>query len=91
MGTVKYTYVKTKLPGGVTDNPFYNSYITYGKTTGSYDAYYEIYYYFGSAFANFRVEWSTTVKNGRVKSLGFFGDEAWHCWNGNYVDDTCPG
>ena len=90
MGTVKYTYVKTKLPGGVTDNPFNGSYITYGKKTGTYDSYYAIHYFFSSAFADFSVEWSTTGKNGRVKSLGFFGDSNWHCWNGNYSDVICP-
>jgi hypothetical protein len=90
MGTVKYTYVKTKLADKVTTNPFNTSYITYGKTTGSFDAYYTIHYYYSTAFADFNVEWSTTGKNGRVKCLGFYGDTVWHCWDGNYVDITCP-
>lgn len=90
MGTVKYTYLKDKLADGVTTNPFKNSTLEYGKTTGTLNAYYQIHYYYNAAFADFRVEWSTSGKNGRVKSLGFYGDEAWHCWDGSYVDVTCP-
>lgn len=90
IGTVKYTYVKEYLPGGTTANPFKNSYIIYGKTTGIYNAFYTIHYYYNTGFSDFNVEWSTSDNIGRVKSLGVYGDTAWHCWDGNYVDVTCP-
>lgn len=92
IGSVKYTYIKETLPGTSTANPYKDSFITYGKTTGTLNAFYTIHYYYNSAFAEFNVEWNsnTSGKNGRVKSLGFYGNNDWHCWDGNYVDVTCP-
>ncbi|MCX6333947.1 MAG: hypothetical protein NT092_06530 [Bacteroidia bacterium] len=87
---IKYTYVRALNDSRVAD-PFKNSYIEYGlKTTLSYDSYYKIYYYNGSAFANMDVEWSSTNLNGRVKCNAFYSDDLWHCWNENYVDIICP-
>jgi hypothetical protein len=83
MGTVKYTYLKT--------GDFKNSYIEYGKTTsGSYDSYYNISYYNGTAFSEMNVEWSSTGFNGRVMCPLWFGDSNWHCWNSNLTNITCP-
>lgn len=90
IGSVKYTYIKETLPGGTTANPFKTSYIIYGKTTGTLNAFYTISYYYNSALADFSVEWNTTGKNGRVRSLGFYGNNDWHCWDGSYVDVICP-
>jgi hypothetical protein len=90
IGNITYTYIKEKLDDGVTANPFNSSFITYGKTTGTLNAFYTIHYYYKTAFADFNVEWSTSEKNGRVKSLEFFGDPAWHCWDIHYVDVSCP-
>ncbi|MCU0471806.1 MAG: hypothetical protein MUC93_00380 [Bacteroidales bacterium] len=90
MGNVTYTYVKEKLADGVTANPFNSSFITYGKTTSTLDAFYTIHYYYNTLFADFSVEWSTSARNGRVKSPGVFGDSVWHCWDINYYDVTCP-
>ncbi len=82
MGTVKYTYVKT--------GAFKNSYIEYGKTTGTFDSFYNINYYNGTAFSDADVEWSSTGFNGRVKCSLWFQDSLWHCWDGNLVNITCP-
>jgi len=87
---VKYTYVRSLNNDRQTDT-FKNSYIEYGKTTGTtYNAYYTIHYFNGQAFADMNVEWSTTGKNGRVKCQPYFGDTNWYCWNSNYVNIVCP-
>jgi hypothetical protein len=86
---VKYTYVRALNDSRVAD-PFKDSYIEYGTTTGTYDSYYTIHYYNGSAFADMNVEWSSAGLNGRVKCQAFFSDALWHCWDGNYVNVTCP-
>jgi len=82
MGTIKYTYLKT--------GSFKNSYIEYGKTTGTYDSFYNINYYNGTAFADMDVEWSSTASNGRVMCPLWFGDNVWHCWNSNLANIVCP-
>ncbi len=81
MGTIKYTYVKT--------GSFNGSYIEYGKTTGSLDAFYNIHYYNGTSFSDVDVEWSTSGFNGRIKCQPYFQDELWHCWDGNLVNIVC--
>jgi hypothetical protein len=90
---VRYTYVRTLNDSRVAD-PFKNSYIEYGKTTAQLDSYYTIYYWNGQAFSNMDVEWSSTLHNGRVSCLQFFigdtVDPTWHCWDGNYLNVTCP-
>jgi hypothetical protein len=81
---IKYTYVKT---GDVLKG----SNIEYGLTSNPLDAYYKVYYHNGVEFFNVDVEWSTTLKNGRLKSEDYFlGDTDWHCWDANKVNITCP-
>lgn len=87
--TVKYTYVRV-LNDSRLEDPFYNSYIEFGKQSGAYDAYYLIHYFDGSDYSDIRVEWNTTGKHGRVKCVEFFADDSWHCWNGNYINVICP-
>ncbi len=82
MGAIKYTYVKT--------GSFKNSYIEYGKTSGTFDSYYNISYNNGTAFSEMDVEWSSAVYNGRVMCPLWFGDSLWHCWDGNLANITCP-
>jgi hypothetical protein len=83
LGTIKYTFLKT--------GSFKDSYIEYGKTSGTtYDSYYNINYYNGTAFAEMDVEWSSTGYNGRVMCPLWFGDSEWHCWNSNLANITCP-
>jgi hypothetical protein len=84
LGTIKYTYVKTS-------DPFKTSYIEYGLTVGSLDAYYTIHYYNSNTlkFSDVNVEWNTITHNGRVKCLDYLGDTNWHCWDANKVNVTC--
>lgn len=82
VGTIKYTYTKT--------GSFKNSYIEYGKTTGTYDSNYSINYYNGTAFSEMDVEWSSDDSNGRVMCPLWFGDSSWHCWNSNLANIVCP-
>ena len=90
MGSVKYTYIRTLNDNRETD-PFKNSYIEYGLTSNTLNAYYEINYYNFTLqqFVSVEVEWSTSGKNGRVKSPVWFGNEDWYCWDGNYNNVEC--
>jgi len=90
IGTVKYTYVRNLTNERSTDL-FKNSYIEYGKTTGTLDAYYSIHFFNGQEFIDVDVEWSTVGFNGRIRSP-WFGDTDpdWHCWNSNLVNIVCP-
>ena len=85
VGMVKYTYIKT-------GDPFKDSYIEYGLTTNALNAYYTIHYYNPSyqQFYDLNVEWNTSTYNGRVKSLGYFDNSDWYCWDGNYINIICP-
>jgi hypothetical protein len=89
IGTIKYTYIRT-LNDSRQPDLFKTSYIEYGKQTGLYDSYYKIHYYNGADFSDMEVEWNSTGYNGKVKCLQFFTDDEWHCWDGNYVNITCP-
>lgn len=82
---IKYTFTKT-------GNPATGSYIEYGLTNNTLDAYYEIHYYNSAyqVFYDLEVEWSTTQHNGRVKCPVHFGTSDWYCWDGNYLNVTCP-
>lgn len=91
IGTIKYTYVRSLTDARTTD-PFKTSYIEYGLTSATLNAYYKLYCYDPRylQFYNMTVEWSTTAHNGRVKSAGYFGDDTWHCWNASLINDICP-
>ncbi len=53
-----------------------------------FDSYLQICY--KTAADTIEIEWNTTSKEGRVKNLLQFGDELWHCWDGNLNDIVCP-
>ena len=89
IATIKYTYVRTLNNNRVADT-FKNSYIEYGLTSASLDAYYNIHYYNGIDFSDVNIEWNTTTNNGRVKSLGHFGNQDWYCWDANRINTLCP-
>lgn len=82
INSVKYTYV-----GAL---PYKTSSIEYGKLTGTYNSYYKIHYYNGSAFSDVDVEWHSTNKIGRVKCQPYFLDTSWHCWDNTYTNIICP-
>lgn len=82
---IRFTYIKS-------GDTFKDSYIEYGLTTSTLNAYYKIHYYNSTyeLFYDLDVEWSTSQHNGRVKCPGFFGNSDWYCWDGNYLNITCP-
>ena len=88
VGKITYTYVRSLTNQRVAD-PFNTSFIEYGLTTGTLNCYYKIYYHNEQGFASVDVEWSTSGKHGRVKSLAWFGNTSWYCWDGNYVNISC--
>lgn len=81
IGSVKYTWLKS--------GSFQGSYIEYGKTSNTFNAYYTIHYYNGVKFSDVNVEWSTTSHNGRIKSIDYLGDSVWHCWDTNKINGNC--
>ena len=85
IATVKYTYVKT-------GESFTGSYIEYGLTSATLNAYYNVHAYIATklSFVDVNIEWSTSAYNGRVKAPAYFEDENWHCWDSNGNDITCP-
>jgi len=84
VGKIRYTYIKS-------GDPFKDSYIEYGLTSGTLNAYYAINYYDPARlqFNELRVEWSTSGNNGRVRSQNHFGNADWYCWDSNYINITC--
>jgi len=80
--TVQYTYVEV-------GEAFKDSYIKYGLTTGTYNAFYEISYFNGALFSSVNVEWNTTSKNGRVKAPSYFPTSDWYCWDEGKNNMVC--
>jgi hypothetical protein len=82
ISSMKYTYLK--------ETSFKGSYIEYGLTSETLDAYYTVHYYDSgtSLFSDVNIEWSTTDLNGRVKSSDYLlGD--WYCWDMNKLNADC--
>ena len=52
------------------------------------NVYFKAYVYESSrqGFSDIRIEWNREAFFGRVKSLDYFEDEEWHCWDGNGKD-----
>jgi hypothetical protein len=91
VGSVKYTYIRD-LKDNRTTEPFKNSYIEYGLTTNTLNAFYNVHFFESTilnAFVDASIEWSTTNHNGRIKAFYFFQDNNWHCWDGNGNNVTC--
>ena len=83
--SVKYTYVKSGVA-------FEGSYIKYGHSSNTLNAYYTVHYWepIRSKMVDVNIEWSTALFNGRIKSVDYFQDTNWHCWDGNGNDIDCP-
>ena len=91
IGSVKYTYVRDKKDDRTTD-PYKTSYIEYGLTTNTLNAYYNVCINPTGVLNDFKsvkIEWSTSLHNGHIKSEYYFGDSSWHCWDGSGNDVTC--
>lgn len=81
-GKIRYTYVK--------NTEFKSSYIESGLTTSTLNRYFTIHYWQGAKFSDVFMEWNSTVRNGRVKSIDYLGDDLWHCWDANKINVICP-
>jgi hypothetical protein len=81
VGNIRYTYLA--------NDPFQNSYIEYGLTTNSLNAFYNIHYFNKVRFSDVNVEWNTDTRNGHVKSLDYLGDANWYCWDANRINTIC--
>jgi hypothetical protein len=90
-GYVKYSYVRSLNDNRVTD-PFKTSYFEYGrgKTTGTFNSYFNAHFFNGVVFSDVDAEWNSTSHIGRVKSNAYFGDTNWHCWDSTLQNITCP-
>lgn len=84
IGSVKYTYIEE-------GSAFKNSYIEYGLTSNTLNAYYTIHYYNTTyqTFYDLDVEWNTTTHEGHVRSEAYFGTTDWYCWDSNHLNVTC--
>ena len=85
IATIKYTYIKNS------DASFKSSFIEYGFTSATLNAYYTVHYYNSTLlkFSDVNVEWNTTAYNGRVKCQDYLGDTNWYCWDTNKINVTC--
>ncbi|HAH22249.1 MAG TPA: hypothetical protein DCL77_00495 [Prolixibacteraceae bacterium] len=90
IGNIKYTYIRDKKDDRTTDL-FKNSFIEYGLTTNSLNAFINVHQNTGvvNAFNDTSIEWSTTTHKGHIKSISHFQDELWHCWNEVGDNVTC--
>jgi hypothetical protein len=92
IGSIKYTYIR-ELNDDRNDEPFKDSFIEYGLTSNTLDAYYDVHFYESivlNTFVDVNIEWSTTAYNGRVKAFYHYQDNEWHCWDSNGNDAECP-
>jgi hypothetical protein len=91
VGNIKYTYIRD-LRDNRTTETFKGSYIEYGLTSNTLNAFYSIHLNISGAandFEEVNIEWSTTAHNGHIKAPYYFIDSQWHCWDGLGNDVTC--
>jgi hypothetical protein len=89
ISSVIYNYVRN-LNNSRQSDPFKGSYITYGTTSNALDRFYDIHYFNGISFSDVRIEWNSASKEGRIRSLAYFGNNNWYCWNSNQINVVCP-
>lgn len=82
IGNITYTYIRDKKDDRSPDL-FKNSYIEYGLTDSTLNAFFNVHQNAGveNVFLDVRIEWSTTTLEGRIQSIKHFEDDLWHCWN----------
>ena len=82
IGHINYTYIRERKDDRSPD-VFKNSYIEYGLTDNTLDAFLTVHQNTGedNVFQDVWMEFSTTTYKGRIKSKSHFQDELWHCWN----------
>jgi hypothetical protein len=81
IGKIKYTYIRDKKDDRSTD-PFKGSFIEYGLTTNTLNAFYNVHQNTGilNAFNDVFIEWSTTNHYGHIKANYYFHDDLWQCY-----------
>ena len=86
IGEIIYTFTKN-------GNPLKDSFIRYGLTTNTLNAFYEISYYNSVYQQVFEldVEWNTSVGNGRVRCPAIFENDDWYCWDEAHINSECIG
>jgi hypothetical protein len=82
ISNIKYTYIRDKKDDRSADF-FKGSYIEYGLTSNTLNAFYNIHQNTGvqDVFNDVFIEWSTTTHNGHIKANFHYKDDLWHCWN----------
>jgi hypothetical protein len=90
IGNIKYTYIREKKDDRTVD-PFKSSFIEYGLTTSTLNAFYNVHQNTGASnvFNDVNIEWNTTGHNGHIKANYYFQDSNWHCWNEIGDNVTC--
>lgn len=90
VSNIKYTYIRDLKDDRTTDL-FKTSFIEYGLTANTLNAFYNVHQNTGvqNVFNDIFIEWSTTNHNGHVKSNAHYQDDLWHCWNGTGENITC--
>jgi hypothetical protein len=90
IGNIRYTWVR-ELDDQENDDLFLNSYLEYGLQEGNFDAYFNAYVYDTNLqeFTEVDIEWSRNTFEGRVRSMAYFEDENWRCWDSNGDDIAC--
>lgn len=78
---VKYTGIDS-------ESKIYNHSIEYGSLANSdFRVFYNIYN--AQAENTINIEFDNKTNKGRISDLAEYEDDAWHCWNGNFVDTVC--
>lgn len=82
ISSIRYTYIRDKKDDRTADF-FKGSFIEYGLTANTLNAFYTIHQNTGvqNVFNDIFIEWSTSAHNGRIKANYHFKDDLWHCWN----------
>ncbi len=90
VGSIKYTYVRELNDNRETDT-FKDSYIIYGLKDTDMDAFYNVHAFNNdiSEYVDVAIEWSRTNYNGHVRSLSYFENDNWHCWDETGQDIDC--
>ncbi len=78
--SVKYTYIK--------NDTYKDSYITSAGISGTYDSSFNIHFANG-LYSDSDIEWDSSTRNGRLKSVDYLQDENWHCWDSNKINTIC--
>jgi len=77
----------TNLIPNSADNGDYIEYNKANNSSATYDRGYDVFK--NNQNNLLEIEWNSTLKFGRVKNKGHFGDTDWHCWDEDLMDVEC--